>query len=141
MSLQIGGTVVRLWNVYGPIEETTLRSHVVCDLLRKAIENKRVILRSDGCEMRKFIHIQDVCRLLLLSITYSSDIFDAGNLIDWIQIGELAAIIYEILDLKEIEFGTEKSSTFIPDPHVSPPGWTPVICIEDGIREMVKQLL
>jgi len=66
VSLQLGAPVVRLWNVYGPMEEDTVRSHVVSDIVRQA-KTRTIRLMTNGLEQRRFLHIDDVCEGLWLA--------------------------------------------------------------------------
>src|SRR5947207_1098916 len=54
------GVRVRLWNVYGPVEEPTERTHVVSDLVYQAMFNRKIELMTTGEEQRHFIHTDDV---------------------------------------------------------------------------------
>ena len=56
---QIGGTCVRLWNVYGELENMTERSHVAGDFVAQAILNGKIEMLTDGQGERQFIQTKD----------------------------------------------------------------------------------
>ena len=57
----LGGSVVRLYNVYGAYEPASERSHVVADLIHQTLSSDKIIVNTTGEESRKFTHIDDVC--------------------------------------------------------------------------------
>jgi len=57
---QIGGSFIRLCNMYGVNEDTSERSHVVSDFVNQARVGE-IHMLSDGGERRQFIHLEDAC--------------------------------------------------------------------------------
>ena len=53
--------LARQWNAYGTIEEVSIKSHVISDMVFKAINTGSIKLITDGSEKRRFIHISDIC--------------------------------------------------------------------------------
>jgi nucleoside-diphosphate-sugar epimerase len=56
------GKTLRLWNVYGS-ENVGLKSHVLSDWSEQCVRRGFVTARSNGHEIRQFIHAQDVAGL------------------------------------------------------------------------------
>ena len=83
---EIEGIIVRLSNSYGaPILPDVNRwTLLVNDLCRQAVENKQMLLKSSGLQLRDFVTLSDVCRavhhLLLLPVDKLGDgIFNLGG--------------------------------------------------------------
>jgi len=78
----LGGNIVRLWNVYGPMESDSERSHVVSDFVQQAISTGEINMLTKGDEHRRFVHINDVSRALVLACEprgVSSHIYDIAG--------------------------------------------------------------
>ena len=60
----LGGVIARFWNVYG-FEEDEEKSHVITDFLKMAKHNGEINMRTDGEEMRQFLHADDASECLL----------------------------------------------------------------------------
>jgi nucleoside-diphosphate-sugar epimerase len=54
--------------VYGAYEEQTERSHVVADFIHQALDNGFIKMIGDGYEKRDFVHVDQVCRHLWMSL-------------------------------------------------------------------------
>ena len=52
--------VARQWNAYGSLEIKDVKSHVISDMILQAVSGKRIHLLTDGIELRKFIHLEDI---------------------------------------------------------------------------------
>lgn len=58
------GRTFRLWNVYGP-EATGPKSHVLSDWATACVRDGVVHSRTDGHEVRQFVHVEDVADALV----------------------------------------------------------------------------
>ena len=58
------GRTFRLWNVYGP-ETTGPKSHVLSDWATACVRDGVVHSRTDGHEVRQFVHVEDVADALV----------------------------------------------------------------------------
>ncbi len=74
-----GGRTVRLWNVYGDIEEENDRSHVMSDMIRNALNSGEIHLLTDGKERRRFTFELDVCRGLEMALLYGRSAGSCGR--------------------------------------------------------------
>lgn len=140
LTKQIGGTCIRLWNVYGVLEENTEKSHVIGDFVYEAIHNGKIEMMTTGEERRQFIHIQDVCDGLyhVLSNNLKETVYDLTSF-EWTSIKEVANIIGKKTNAK-IVTGTQKGSArLIAILKGKPPGWSSKIDIENGIKIMVDE--
>jgi nucleoside-diphosphate-sugar epimerase len=131
------GRVCRLWNVYGVVEEPSIRSHVISDFISQALQNKQIDMLTSGLEKRQFIHIQDVCTALLIVIeSDSQEIHDISSF-EWTRIIDIADIIAK-------ETGAKINRGFAPGRNIStsnrkPIGnWKPIIKIEEGLRMLIE---
>ena len=130
------GISVRLWNVYGEMEEDNVRSHVVSDFIRQARKGK-IDMLTDGSEYRWFVHMDDVCKALHhafevkgkgpydVSTKYARTILDLARGISDITGCEVAR--------------GEKTMALGPMHAVAAlPGWKPQVDLQDGIKRMIE---
>lgn len=135
-SKQIGGSIVRLWNVYGPIETPSERTHVVADLIYQAVIFKKIELMTTGEEKRQFIHIDDVCDAFYNAINLkTSDIFDVTSF-EWISISDVASIISSYTEA-DIIYGKTIGNTPLTPIKGKIPGWIPKVSLDEGIYKMI----
>jgi nucleoside-diphosphate-sugar epimerase len=133
------GVSVRLWNLYGYIEEFNEKSHVISDFVFQAKKNGVIEMLTDGKEERQFIHIDDVCEALLKSF----DIKDKRQTYDitttkWVSIYDVAKIIQKHTNC-EIKIGAVVGETVLIDNKTMVPNWSPKISIEDGLKNMIEK--
>ena len=64
MTRDIGGLVVKFWNVYG-YETNPDKSHVITDFIKMAKNDGIIKMRTDGTESRQFLYADDACEALL----------------------------------------------------------------------------
>lgn len=134
----IGGTYVRLWNVYGILEEASQRSHVVSDFVYSAVKTGRIEMLSAGYERRQFIHIDDVCRAFQKALEIKLEgTYDVTNS-RWVSIMDVARIIAKETGA-EIISGKESKNNFHPPVTFPLPHWTPIISLEFGLKDMIEK--
>jgi nucleoside-diphosphate-sugar epimerase len=133
------GVRVRLWNVYGPIEEPTERTHVVSDFVYQAVVNRRIEMMTTGEEQRNFIHIDDVCRAFHTALSQNlQGVYDVTSF-EWVKVGELARMIADITGA-ELVPGTKIGSTPITPIRGKIPGWHAQVGLEEGLRRLVSDM-
>ena len=137
---QIGGMCVRLWNVYGVLEEITEKSHVIGDFIHQAITNGKIKMMTTGEEKRQFIHIQDACEGLhhVLENNLDDAVYDLTSF-EWSTIRYVADIIGKYANAKTIPGATKGAMRSIAVIKGKPPGWSPKIILAEGIRMMVEE--
>lgn len=134
-----GGKFIRLWNVYGPIEMLSEKTHVVSDFVLQAVRDKQIKLLTSGEEKRQFIHIEDVCDAFLLAMSEGLDgIIDITSS-KWVSILELSNIIAKYTNAIVLP-GKSKGSTPVTPIHGKLRNWQPRISLEWGIKNMIDQL-
>ena len=142
LTTNIGGLVVRLWNVYGE-EHDNEKSHVITDFINMAKTNNVIKMRTDGKESRQLLYVEDCCECLL-TLTNIYDTIDKSKnyhitSFDWITIKEVAEIIAEISGAT-IECGTKQDCTQMNSMNVADDYilnfWNPKTTIRSGIEKL-----
>ena len=142
MANDIGGLVVRLWNVYGP-EYDQEKSHVITDFCKMAKSNKLINMRTDGKESRQLLYVED-CAECLLTLTNLYDTLDKTKNyhitnFNWVSISHVADIIAKISGC-QVQYGMNKDKTQMnamndPDRYILN-FWSPKTSLEDGIKKI-----
>jgi nucleoside-diphosphate-sugar epimerase len=134
----IGGVTVRLWNVYGALEDMSERSHVICDFVWQAINTGEIRMMTTGEEMRQFIYMDDVydafCSAMNQKVT--DRLYDVTSF-EWVSIKSIADIIATETGAKVIP-GTKVGSTPITPIKGRIPGWWPQISLHEGLKHLVN---
>jgi nucleoside-diphosphate-sugar epimerase len=135
----LGGVFIREWNVYGPIEDESLRSHVVSDFVHQAVTKKEIRMMTTGEEKRQFIHIDDVCEAWYRALNQNlKGIYDVTSF-EWVKIIDVANMIAKFTGAKVFP-GEKVGSTPITPIKGKIPGWFPKINLEEGIKKMVEDM-
>lgn len=135
----LGGIRIRLWNVYGPLEEPSQRTHVVSDLVYQAFDKGSIEMLTTGDELRQFIHIDDVCRAFHLAFEMNvRDVYDVTSF-EWVPVMEVARIIAKETGATIIP-GKRKGNTPITPMRGRIPRWLPEIDLETGLKKMIDEL-
>src|SRR3984893_12752417 len=128
-TLNLGGKVARLWNVYG-WEHPDTKSHVITDLVLSDLKG-RVKCMTTGDEKRRFLYKTDCVAAII-------DLFD-GSLntaeiagAEWVTIREVALEIAHQLDV-DAEFGQARGSEAPVDPQELLPRWAPKVSLREGL--------
>jgi nucleoside-diphosphate-sugar epimerase len=133
------GVRVRLWNVYGPAEEPSERSHVVADFIHQAIHTGRIQMLTTGEERRQFIHIDDVCSAFHSALEQGiQDVYDVASF-EWTRVIDVARLIAEYAGAELVPGGRVGSTPLTPM-RGKIPGWSPKVTIQDGIRRLVDRV-
>jgi nucleoside-diphosphate-sugar epimerase len=137
---QIGGACVRLWNVYGAIEENTEKSHVIGDFVDQAIKKGKVEMLTTGEETRQFVHIEDICEGLyhVLDKKLHGKVYDLSSF-EWSSVREVADLIGLHTGAKIVPGKHKGSARSIAVVKGRPPGWHPKINLFDGIKKMTDE--
>jgi len=146
MCQDIGGLVVRLWNVYGH-EKNEEKAHVITDFIKMAKFENVIKMRTDGEEYRQFLFVED-CAECLLNLTNQYHQLDKNQnyhitSFEWISIKEIASIISKITDCKIIS-GDKKDQTQMnamnpPDSYILN-FWKPKTSLTEGILNIYNQI-
>jgi nucleoside-diphosphate-sugar epimerase len=132
----LGGVRVRLWNVYGPLEEVSERSHVVADFVWQAVRTNEIKMLTDGEEQRQFIHVDDVCSAFHVALDrHATGIYDIASF-EWCKVIDVAHLVADLTGARVVP-GTRRGSTPITPMVGKLPDWRPTVSLEDGLRRMV----
>jgi nucleoside-diphosphate-sugar epimerase len=133
----LGGVFIRQWNIYGPMEEHTERSHVISDFVYQAVNTGEIKMITTGAEIRQFVHIDDVCRAWHAALSQNlKGIYDITSF-EWVKILDVAEMIGKLTGAKVVP-GTKIGSTPATPIKGKIPGWSTKVTLEEGLRRMVN---
>jgi nucleoside-diphosphate-sugar epimerase len=144
MANDIGGLVVRLWNVYGP-EYDDEKSHVITDFCKMA-KSGTITMRTDGRESRQLLYARD-CAECFLTLTFLYDTLDKSKNyhitnFEWVTIIDVANHLKDISGCEVIP-GTRKDLTQMnamnePDQYILN-FWKPKTTLKQGIEKIYNE--
>lgn len=135
----LDGIFIRQWNVYGIIEEESLRSHVVSDFVSQAIKTGEIRMLTTGEEKRQFIHIDDVCNAWYMAMDGNIKGIHDVTSFEWVKVLDIAKIISELTGSKIIP-GDKIGSTPITPIKGKIPNWVPKVDLKSGLKKMVEDM-
>lgn len=135
----LGGVFIRQWNVYGPVEEISERSHVVADFVNQAITTGEIKMMTTGEEKRQFIYIDDVCHAWHKALDENIKGVHDVTSFEWVKIIDVANIIAKLTGAKVI-VGEKIGSTPITPLKGRISGWLPKVTLEDGLSKMIEKM-
>lgn len=131
------GVRVRLWNVYGGVEEPSERSHVVSDFVFQALTTGEIRMLTTGEERRQFIHVEDASTAFHIALSKGvSGVYDVSSF-EWVCVRDVAEIIAAQTGAKLVP-GTVVGSTPITPMKGRVPGWFPRVDLENGLQKLVQ---
>ncbi len=159
ITTDLGGTIVRFWNVYG-YEAATLHSHVITDLCSMAKYEGKISTRTNGYEERQMLYGEDAAEVMYLISRGELEGSTIKNRIDitsgqWVSIREIAYMIAHETGIKTLSFSenvdnTQKNAqneaTSLPryKNYVSRDilnlEWKPKTSLEKGIQNILKAI-
>lgn len=135
----LGGVRVRLWNVYGGVEDVTEKSHVIADFVWQAVQKKEIRMLTTGTEMRQFIHIDDVCRGFHQALTERvPGVYDITTF-EWCSVLDTANIIADLTGARVFP-GTRQGSTPLTPIRGKIPGWRAEVSLREGLQRLVTKI-
>ena len=142
MTRDLGGLVVRFWNVYG-YETNPEKSHVITDFIKMAKNDGVIKMRTDGTESRQFLYADDACEALLKLATVYKKLDKKRDYcitsFKWSKVYEIAQIL-DVLSSCEIipsnrKDKTQRNAMNKPDVHIKK-YWEPKTSLEEGIMKL-----
>ena len=131
------GVRVRLWNVYGPAEQPSERSHVVADFVYQALITGSIQMLTTGEETRQFIHIDDVCSAFHTALSKRlTEVYDVSSF-EWVKVIDVANIIADITGAKIVK-GQIVGSNPVTPMRGKIPGWHPQVSLEEGLARCIQ---
>ena len=133
---ELGGKIVRLWNVYG-WEEPNLRSHVIPDLVIQGLTKGKIVLNTSGQEKRQVLYKTD-CAEALVQVREMEgiDTFDVSTP-PWRTVYELGLEIGRQLNVRVFR-GTGIGHGKIIEPAHLVHGWKPKVDLSTGTSLVIK---
>lgn len=129
---------MRIWNVYGEVEEDNDRSHVMSDMIRQAVNSGEIHLLTDGNEVRRFTFESDICRgLEMAMVEETNEIYNVAGYVNT-SILEAADIIAGITGA-EIYPGKKAAEWMDTSISGRLPGFVPQIGVEEGLEIMIER--
>ncbi len=132
----LGGHIARFWNVYGwePVGE---RSHLIPDLIWKAMGEKKMTLMTNGEETRQFLYVRDCVEAIVHQFDIGQKLADVTSW-EWVPVKAVAERIGAKLGA-EIVLGKNpgKPSLHIPETHLA--SWSPRFSLDQGLNETIAQ--
>jgi nucleoside-diphosphate-sugar epimerase len=133
----LDGVFIRQWNVYGPLEEHSIKSHVMSDFVHQALTTGEIHMLTNGEEVRQFIHIDDVCEAWHMALSQNLKGVHDVTSFEWIKIIDIANKIAAITGAKVVP-GEKSGSTPLTPISGKINGWNPKVNLDEGIRRMVE---
>jgi len=131
--------LARQWNAYGVLEAVTIKSHVISDMIIQATTKGHIELITDGSELRRFIHVSDICEAYLMLINNNlGEMYDVRNE-EYISIYEVAELISDITGAT-IKRGPIKGVTDGAKDLPLVPDWSPKVNLVNGIEKMIQSM-
>tara|TARA_S200000501_G_scaffold353197_2_gene372725 strand:- start:616 stop:1440 length:825 start_codon:yes stop_codon:yes gene_type:complete len=143
----LDGLTVKFWNVYGP-EKNLEKSHVITDFILMAKNEGMIKMRSDGTEVRQFLHARD-CSSCLLSLAEKYDKIDKNKeyhvtSFKWHSIIEIAKIISSEFNNAKIIPSNKKDKVQNDKKNEASEHilnfWKPQIDIKTGIKMVIEEM-
>lgn len=146
--------IARIAHVYGPGMKLTNDGRVMSDMIDAAVNNKNIILKSQGLARRSFCYITDAI-IGLLTITLKgkeNEVYNLSNEFEEITITDLAALMLKLFPerihkiiyngkntdtklycgYKRVKLNTSKLNSL---------GWKPTVGLTEGVCRTVKSFL
>jgi len=131
------GNAIRLWNVYGILEEQNEKTHVISDFIYQAQNFGVIKMMTDGSEERQFIHIKDVCFCLRHSFDLPrGEVYDLSPN-EWIKISTVAEKIGNYFNVEVLK-GKIKGHNVRITSLKKIPQWSPSTNFEQGLEELLR---
>lgn len=150
-SHSLNGKVIKFWNVYGE-EKDFNKNHVITDFIDSAIKYKKIECRTDGTEVRQFLHSFDagmaikeiIFNDMMTDNEYHITSFNDTKIMDLTQI--IKEIFIEQYNIKiDISFSNKKDEVQF-DKRNSPENkilkyWQPNIELKEGLKIIIEKRL
>jgi nucleoside-diphosphate-sugar epimerase len=146
LTISMGGTITRLWNVYGP-ERDLQKAHVITDFALNAQREGKIEMLTNGEETRQFLHAEDCSRALYMiskdPSRFAGQSLDVTNF-EWTSIREIANIVSSICGNVPVIPGTKEDTVqklvdVPPDEYILQ-YWKPKLTLEEGIRDVIASI-
>ncbi len=126
--LKDGGVVLRLSNIYGG-EKFLTKKNVVANFLNAKRNNSRVSVHGDGSQKRDFIHVDDVCRAIMIGLEARSDVYYicTGRQTSVLELARTIGVDHDLSPMKVCYADISSYGRPLPE-------WSPRIFLEEGLK-------
>lgn len=126
--LNDSGVVLRFSNIYGG-ERYLTKKNVVANFINAKRNGRRVTVHGDGSQKRDFIHVDDVCRAILIGLKSRTDVYYicTGKQTSILELAQAVGVNH---DLSPMKAGYAYKSSY----GRPLPGWKPQIFLEEGLK-------
>lgn len=141
--------IVRPFNVYGPFMRKNDR-RVIPDFLKDGVENKRIVLYSDGTPTRAFCYVADAVEGFLRALLLGEPgcPYNIGNDQTEISMKNLARLVSDLLGDVKIDYYVNDQKDYLTDnPQRRCPvikrareelGYSPEVNLKTGLQNMIE---
>jgi GDP-L-fucose synthase len=95
---------VRPSNVFGPLDYFDERAHVIPALIKKCIEDDKIVVNGTGKEIREFIYVDDVAAGMIAALEHgqAGEVYNLGtNGQTAVAIADLASMIRDLAGMEQ----------------------------------------
>jgi len=149
----LNAKIVRLFHTYGSTMDLN-DGRVFSDFVNNIVNNKNIILHSDGSDVRALCYISDSVTAILLVLLKQTDsyVYNVGNPTQETTILDFANRLVNLFPEKNLEVIvdiSQKSKEYISSPlsrhcpsidKINQLGWSPVVDIETGFAKVIRNL-
>ena len=145
-------TIVRVFHTYGPNMDLN-DGRAFADFCKNVVENKDIVLHSDGMAQRTFCYVSDAVKayFLILLKGEKGNAYNVGNQFEEISIRKLTELLVSLypekklkvivdVDPNSVTYGKMKSPVKRTVPDISKImslGWKPVVSIAEGFKRTI----
>ena len=142
--------ICRIAHVYGPGMNIDNDGRIMSDIISDIVNNRNIILKSDGSTQRAFCYLSDAVRAIFLILLNGkeNDVFNLSNEEDEISIKDLAKLGAELFSEKNIKVDYQISNnnnlytnykrSKLDNSKLYDLGWKIKIDLKEGIRKTVS---
>ncbi len=132
----LGGHIARFWNVYGwePVGE---KSHLIPDLVWKALSGGSIEIMTTGDETRQFLYVRDAVEAIVQQFDIGQKIADVTTG-EWVPVKEMAKLIGEKLGAN-VMLGTKTGNPSMATPATFLASWKPRFSLSNGLEEVINE--
>jgi UDP-glucose 4-epimerase len=137
---QMGNVVLRLANVYGPRQDSSLEGGVVAIFLERMARDEPTQIFGDGAQTRDFLFVGDVVAGMLAAVGRDGGLYNLGTGVET-SVAELHALCRRVSgsprepELAAARAGEIRRSVVDASLAARDLGWRPTRSLEDGLRE------
>lgn len=145
-------TILRIAHTYGPAMEINQDGRVMADFIGAVVNNKNIVLNSDGTAIRSFCYVTDTVEAIL-KVMINGEIGSAYNLANETEpymIRDVAQILVDSYPEKGLKVEFSNPSDEVKKGYVSYKivkldtsklenlGWSPKVKLEDGLKRTIS---